>query len=135
MLENYDRLVLTHTGQLREAVRTGDLKDQGTDLYQFAFKIADLPSGREQGGKSTGEYGPIVFRGRGAILTPQKKMRFAFKGRMIYTSYVGAAAPRDIFVFDSAQIKRINEIVLKPITADAKAWVKRVLEGKGTNGD
>jgi hypothetical protein len=145
-IQNYDRLVHNQTGALREAVQQGTLDEQDGESYRFTFKIADLP-GRARvshslhGGNtesqrpSTGFYGPIVFLGRGAIITPTKNMRFVFKGKAFSTHYVGPAAPRNIFEFTPEQIDEINKVVLEPITKDAKAWIKSMMEDKPDDGD
>jgi hypothetical protein len=137
-LENFDRLIHSETGQLRLAVKDGDWKNKDTELVGFTFTVKDMEGLRrpwERGNvqsdrPSTQYYGPIVFLGRGAIISPQKNMRFFSKGEGRSTPIVGAAEPRNIFLLSAEQIDRVNTVVLKPIAEDTTAWIKSVMEGK-----
>ena len=135
-LENFDAKIQSETGQLRKSVEQGTLEDDNDQMVGFRFKIADMPGMNRSwdgtGSKqrpSTSYYGPIVFLGRGAIISPQVNMRFAYKSLSYRTHAVRAAAPRNIFELNEGQIDRINNIILKPITDDAKAWIKQMMDG------
>lgn len=144
-LENYDRLIVgpkDGSSPLRESVRTGDIKD-GDDpfmTYQFRFQIADIQGrvrwNNDSNRPGTRYYGPIVFQGRSAIVTPLKPMRFMNKGgTMIYTHFVKAAEGKNIFELTASQIEQINKVILRPLTQDTLDWMKQCIEGKGSNGD
>lgn len=143
----YDLGIQVQTGQLLNAVNQGIFTDEGGEaLYRFSFKIADLeglPRKSVASGKyesterpSTSYYGPRVFYGRAAIITPNSKMRFLNKsGRLVKTQHVAAAAPKNIFLLSSAQIDNLNRIILRPIGDSVKKQVKAILEGQGQSAD
>lgn len=147
-VENYHDLgINVQTGQLLKSVKQGIFTDEGGEaLYRFSFKIASLEGlNRIEGAEKdhrmgerpgTDYYGPRVFYGRAAIITPNSKMRFLNKqGRLVKTSHVAAAQPKNIFLLSRAQIDRLNHIILKPIGDSVKKQVKAILENQGQSAD
>lgn len=151
-VENYETLgIKVDTGQLLASVKQGTFTDEGGEaLYRFSYKIADLPGQDKAIGPvprsrdsmsfqerpSTAYYGPRVFYGRAAIITPNSKMRFLNKqGHLVKTNKVAAASPKNIFLLNSAQIDRLNNIIRKPMGDSVKKQVKAILEGQGQSAD
>ena len=142
-LENYDRLVNNQTGALREAVGKSELVPDSNELIGYTFKLADLPGkprssrfNNDNGGArpSTAYYGPIVFLGRGAIIT-QKKMRFLYRGSIVSSHVSRATGPRNIFELSTDQIARISSVILKPISEELQKYMKEQLEGTNNRAD
>lgn len=143
----YDLGIQVETGQLLKSVQQGTFTDEGGEaLYRFSFKIASLEGlNRVEGADkdhrfgtrpSTDYYGPRVFYGRAAIITPNSKMRFLNKqGRLVKTHHVAAASPKNIFLLTGAQIDNLNRIILRPIGDSVKKQVKAILEGQGQSAD
>ena len=136
--QNYDRLVgrgLTNegTGTLRRAAVEGTFERDEDMLegFKFVYRIANLRRDRrrsfsgwktqaQESSNYTWNYGPVIFRGRSAIMSIGK-MTFPAYGGMVQTGsairthFVKGTPPANIFELDNAQVSAMKMTIMQPL--------------------